>query len=205
MQKTKSNSKPSEDFDLERFAKPQGAPRGLLLHYIMFKISLKPSHGYELLQDIEEKTEGAWRPGPGSIYPLLKRLVAHGYIAEEPSGRLETAHRIYRITPKGLERVEKAKEVFSTAGQKWRAMSRVFLDMIEPKNMAKFCIDSSESNFEITREFLESKLGFVSPSEAEYILNEYSLNLKRQQDWTIELINKLQKSQKLVAHSKSSH
>jgi len=202
MQKMKS--KASEDFDLERFAKPQGAPRGLLLHYIMFKISVKPSHGYELLQDIEEKTEGAWRPGPGSIYPLLKKLVAHGYIVADSSKKLETSQRIYRITPKGMERVEKAKEVFGTAGQKWRAMSRIFLDMLEPKNMAKFCLDSSKSNFEITREFLESKLVFVSPSEADYILNEYSLNLKHQQDWTTELMKKLQKSEPLVASSKIS-
>src|SRR3989454_929546 len=55
--------------------RPHGAPRGLLMHYALYKIAQRPSHGYELLQDIESRTEGAWRPGAGSIYPMLKKMV----------------------------------------------------------------------------------------------------------------------------------
>ncbi len=58
----------------------KGAPRGMLLHYILHSISLKPKHGYEILQDIDGKTDGAWRPGVGSVYPILKKLLANGYI-----------------------------------------------------------------------------------------------------------------------------
>ena len=79
----------------------QGAPRGLLLHFILYKISLKPYHGYELLQEIEENTAGAWRPGPGSIYPMLKKLVSEGYIKSESSKKVKTAQTIYQITQKG--------------------------------------------------------------------------------------------------------
>ena len=52
------------------------APKGLLRYYILHKIAQKPIHGYEIIQDIDSKTEGAWRPGAGSLYPILKKLVS---------------------------------------------------------------------------------------------------------------------------------
>src|SRR5438552_3272151 len=56
------------------------APKGLLRYYILHKIAQKPIHGYEIIQDIDSKTEGAWRPGAGSLYPILKKLVSEGLI-----------------------------------------------------------------------------------------------------------------------------
>jgi DNA-binding PadR family transcriptional regulator len=182
------------DLDIEKFAKPHGAPRGLLLHYMLCRISSKPSHGYEILQDIEEKTEGAWRPGPGSIYPLLKKLELAGFIeAKSPKGT-ETSQRIYHITSRGAEHVVKAREVFSNAGQKWRTFGKIFVEMLSPKDVGKFFVDGSRANFETTRDTLETKLEALSSSEAEFILKEYSLNLQRQLEWTTETLQKFQKS-----------
>ena len=195
MQKTRSRER--DDIDLHGFEKPQSAPRGLLLHYILYKISLKPSHGYELLQEIENKTEGAWRPGSGSLYPLLKKLVSRGYITAESLKGAETSQRIYRITPKGLECVQKAKEIFSNSAQKWGSIRRIFSEMIDPKDLSKYFVDGTRTQFDIAREMLESKLSSVSLSEAEFILNEYALNLKRQQDWALELLKKIQAQQDL--------
>ncbi|TMI28906.1 PadR family transcriptional regulator, partial [Candidatus Bathyarchaeota archaeon] len=55
-------------------AHPQGIPRGFLRLYVLHRIAARPAHGYGLLQEIENKTEGVWRPGAGSIYPILKEL-----------------------------------------------------------------------------------------------------------------------------------
>ena len=33
-----------------------------------------PGHGYELIQALETKTDGRWRPSPGSVYPTLQML-----------------------------------------------------------------------------------------------------------------------------------
>jgi DNA-binding PadR family transcriptional regulator len=192
------------DLDIEKFAKPHGAPRGLLLHYMLCKISAKPSHGYEILQDIGEKTEGAWRPGPGSIYPLLKKLELAGFIEAQSPKNTETSQRIYHITPRGAEHVVRAREVFSNAGQKWRTLSRIFLEMISPKDVGKFIVDGSRANFESTREALESKLQLLNPSEAEFILKEYSLNLQRQLEWTAELLQSVQKSRAVANPPKLS-
>jgi DNA-binding PadR family transcriptional regulator len=191
-----------KDLDFERFAKPQGAPRGLLLHYILYKISRKPSHGYEILQDIEEKTAGAWRPGPGSIYPMLKKLVFQGYIKTETHKRVAHSHRIYQITPKGRGHVQNVKKIFTSAGQRWGLLGRIFTEMLEPSDLARFFVDGSKNQFEIARECLESKLDRVPSAEAEFILKEYSLNLQRQLDWSNEVLRGLKRSSPIHAEVK---
>lgn len=40
-----------------------------------------PLHGYELIAELEERSEGRWRPSPGSMYPALGRLEEKGLIA----------------------------------------------------------------------------------------------------------------------------
>src|SRR5271154_6759059 len=98
----------------------KGAPRGLLLYYILHSISVKPKHGYEILQDIEGKTDGAWRPGVGSVYPVLKRLRANGYIETDRKGTLDN-RRVYSITPKGTEEMKERGEMFASSWQRWTA------------------------------------------------------------------------------------
>ena len=54
-------------------------------------------HGYLLSRRIAEKTQGAWTPSPGTIYPSLRTLVARGLARSVGAGR----RREYRITPRG--------------------------------------------------------------------------------------------------------
>ena len=56
-----------------------------------------PIHGYRLAERVAERTEGAWRPGPGAVYPALQRLVRQGLARSAPEGR----RRVYRITASG--------------------------------------------------------------------------------------------------------
>jgi DNA-binding PadR family transcriptional regulator len=45
-------------------------------------------HGYEMIQELEARTGGVWRPSPGSVYPTLQLLEDEGLIAgEEAEGR----------------------------------------------------------------------------------------------------------------------
>jgi len=48
----------------------------------------RPMHGYEMIQEIDSRTGGIWRPSPGSIYPTLQLLEDEGLItADESAGR----------------------------------------------------------------------------------------------------------------------
>lgn len=167
-------------------------------HYILRNIAIKPSHGYEILQDIDSKTDGAWRPGAGSVYPILKRLLASGYIKADERKRLATARRVYRITPKGLKELKDHEAMFSGSGQRWMSMRRLFFELIEPNRLTGFFVDGSKIQFEIAKELLESKKNTLSPSETEFLLREYALNLERQLDWANKMLSEL-KSTRLVA------
>ena len=57
----------------------------------------EPGHGYDLIQRLEEKTAGAWRPSPGSVYPTLQLLEDEGLVRSiERDGK-----RVFEITDQG--------------------------------------------------------------------------------------------------------
>jgi len=161
---------------------PQGAPRGLLLHYILRKIAQSPCHGYEILQDIDSKTEGAWRPGAGSIYPILKKLVANGYIKAN-EGTRGVDRKVYSITQRGLDSIKEDEKLFLNSGRNWMAMRRLFIELMRPEQLARFMSDGTKGQFELTQEIVTSRMGELSSKEKEYILREYVLNLERQLEW----------------------
>ncbi|HVB95964.1 MAG TPA: PadR family transcriptional regulator [Nitrososphaerales archaeon] len=172
----------------------KGAPRGLLLHYILHSISVKPKHGYEILQDIEGKTDGAWRPGVGSVYPVLKKLLASGYIETDERGSMDN-RRVYSITPKGTEEVKERGEMFATSWQRWLAMRRLFYDLLDPAGFSNMFVEGSRKQFEMAKELMEARRDSMSRNEMDFMLREYSLNLERQLDWTQGRIRELRANQ----------
>jgi len=166
------------------------APKGLLRYYILHKIAQKPIHGYEIIQDIDSKTEGAWRPGAGSLYPILKKLVSEGLIKAEPEPSGEATRRVYNITPKGVESLAHAKENFANFQQRFGSLRRLFIELIEPENLATFFVDGSNRQFQMAREMLESKLDKIPPADLDYILKEYALNLERQSNWAERMLGR---------------
>lgn len=91
----------------------RGGPRiGRLLEHgdlrfvILALLKEKPSHGYELIRALEERTGGAYRPSPGVIYPTLSLLEDEGF-ARQTGG--EGGRKAYEITETGLEALERNK------------------------------------------------------------------------------------------------
>jgi DNA-binding PadR family transcriptional regulator len=54
-------------------------------------------HGYEMIQEITERSGELWRPSPGSVYPTLQLLVDEGLITDEGQG----SRRLYALTDEG--------------------------------------------------------------------------------------------------------
>ena len=61
-------------------------------------------HGYEMIQEIAERSGGLWRPSPGSVYPTLQLLVDEGLIAGTES---EGSKRLFELTDDGRAAAEK--------------------------------------------------------------------------------------------------
>ena len=66
----------------------------------------RPMHGYEMIQEIDNRTGGIWRPSPGSIYPTLQLLEDEGLIEAEATG----GRKRYTLTADGRGEAETAAE-----------------------------------------------------------------------------------------------
>src|SRR5213593_2139735 len=170
---------------------PQGAPRGLLRHYILHRIAEKPAHGYDILREIASKTEGSWRPGAGSVYPILKELLAESYIKTEPHRRGETSQRVYHITPKGARRVRQSSDMFRKAGENWGAMRSLFIELVEPEQLPNLFTHMVSGQFSFVRDVLELKRDKIPSKQIGFMLKEYALNLQRQLEWANRTLKQL--------------
>ncbi|MEV4346109.1 PadR family transcriptional regulator [Actinoplanes sp. NPDC049596] len=66
----------------------------------------RPMHGYEMIQELDSRTNGIWRPSPGSVYPTLQLLEDEGLIEAEANG----SRKSYRLTADGRPEAEAAAE-----------------------------------------------------------------------------------------------
>ena len=180
-----------EDWPSSRSARLHSAPKGLLRHYILHRIAERPVHGYEVIQDIESRTEGAWRPGAGSLYPILKKLESEGLIETDKIPREEATRRVYHITPKGVHSLAESKEMLTNFQHRWSFMRKIFIELIDPENVASFFVDNSNRQFQLAREILESKASKIPERDIEYILKEYALGLERQLSWAKGMISEI--------------
>lgn len=69
-------------------------------------IATQPRHGYELIREIEAKTEGAYVPSPGVIYPALETLLDLGWARAETDG----SRRSFIITDDGWAALSEAED-----------------------------------------------------------------------------------------------
>ncbi len=99
------------------FARGPKAGRGDVRAAILALLQEGPRNGYQIMSEIEERSDGAWRPSPGAVYPALQQLADEGLIEaeEESSGR-----RTFRLTDAGRRYVEENPEKARAA---WESMT----------------------------------------------------------------------------------
>jgi len=105
---------------------------------ILALLAETPSHGYELIKAVEERSGGFYLPSPGVIYPALTYLEEIGYVTVEPEG----AKKRYHITASGRQHLEQNRATVDAMlaeleriGRKMEHVRRVFArDESEPEN-----------------------------------------------------------------------
>lgn len=82
---------------------------------VLALLAEQPMHGYQIIREIEERSNGSWKPSAGSVYPTLQLLADEGLIsAEESNGR-----KIYSLTEAGRAVAgAEATSPFDTADEK---------------------------------------------------------------------------------------
>lgn len=104
--------------------------RGDVRAAILSLLMEEPMHGYQIIHEIEKRSNGSWKPSPGSVYPTLQMLADEGLLlAKEADGR-----KTYSLTDTGKE------EAAASGSAPWkktegRDASR---SMILPKAGVKF-------------------------------------------------------------------
>ncbi|NUW36129.1 PadR family transcriptional regulator [Nonomuraea sp. SMC257] len=77
--------------------------RGDVRAALLSLLAEEPKNGYQMIQDIESRSRGIWRPSPGSVYPALQQLEDEGLVVGEEGG----GSRAYRLTERGREQAER--------------------------------------------------------------------------------------------------
>jgi DNA-binding PadR family transcriptional regulator len=168
--------------------KPQGAPRGLLRYYILRSLNEQPRHGYELIRSIEDKTHGAWRPGPGSVYPILRELVSEGYIRAKASRAL--GRTVYEITEKGSVRLSEASSIVTEAAERFQDIKRIFFDLAEPQALASICLKAVKTNAQMLHELVDSRPPKIDIREKKVLLNDIKSVLEQERAWVDRELSK---------------
>jgi DNA-binding PadR family transcriptional regulator len=94
-------------------------PRGFMELHIL-RILGKPHYGYEIMKRIADECI-YWKPSPGSVYPMLQKLKASGFITEKTKGK----RKMYILTKEGEERIKRFEMRKHEMRQKMAAMFRM--------------------------------------------------------------------------------
>ncbi|MFI6210193.1 PadR family transcriptional regulator [Streptomyces sp. NPDC051041] len=104
---------------------PRGrARRGDVRASILALLKDRPMHGYEMIQEIAERSGGAWKPSPGSVYPTLQLLEDEGLIASETEG----GKKLFALTEAGRAAADEGPDApweEASRGVDWEALGEI--------------------------------------------------------------------------------
>jgi DNA-binding PadR family transcriptional regulator len=109
---------PGPPWEIGRIAFGPGGPgfghrrrrmrRGDVRAAILLLLEEEPRNGYQVMQELEQRSDGAWRPSPGSVYPALQLLADEGLIR----GEQREGGTVYELTDSGRKHVDEHRERF---------------------------------------------------------------------------------------------
>ena len=84
-------------------------PKGFIRYHVLESLGEKPMSGSEIMNEIEKRTSGRWKPSPGSVYPLLAWLQDNGYVKELPTD--QNGFKRYELTQSGKTLLEEQRKI----------------------------------------------------------------------------------------------
>jgi len=132
------------------------AQKGYIRMGVLILLNKKPSHGYEIMKEINSRTKGFWQPTAGGVYPILRDLEKSGYINGQWQTQRNRRLKVYKITESGeliLRRaILKQTEISNNINNLFREFAKDVLNI----ELADESVPSMPSLFS---PFLEEKVG----------------------------------------------
>jgi PadR family transcriptional regulator len=91
--------------------------KGHLDSLVLAVLAAAPAHGYAVVEELKQRSGGAFALPEGTVYPALHRLERSGLLASRWSEAGGRRRRVYRLTQRGRRRLE-------TRRSEWRAFAR---------------------------------------------------------------------------------
>lgn len=142
------------------------------------------------MNEIDEKTGGNWRPGPGSVYLILKELLSENLIEEVRAKKGGAEQRAYTITGEGMKQLNATKKSFIRMGERYLSLRRLFLEMIDAEDAGRFLTQGTMRHIEMTHELFQ-KCQNLEKDEKRYMLKEYQLMLEKEAGWVRGALGKI--------------
>lgn len=95
--------------------------KGTLAIIVLKIISEKDMYGYEIIQILDELSEGYYKVKEGTLYPILYRMEDNGWIENYrviPEGDRKLPRKYYKITDKGIEALKEQLDL-------WEAYNKI--------------------------------------------------------------------------------
>jgi DNA-binding PadR family transcriptional regulator len=92
------------------FGRNQRARRGDVRAAILILLDEEARNGYQLMQELERRSHGTWKPSSGSVYPTLQLLEDEGLVV---AGK-DDSNRVYKLTDRGKTYVAKHRDELGT-------------------------------------------------------------------------------------------
>jgi DNA-binding PadR family transcriptional regulator len=141
-------------------------------------LSKQVETGYSIMGTIEEKTEGAWRPGPGTVYPLLRSLVKEGLLEAVGTGGTGGTVKYY-VTTRGKQELEEMQRTLASAGKRERVMIRLFADLLPAEAWASAFVHRGREIFDVFQE----RISQIPQPQREAMLKEAKMMLEANVSW----------------------
>jgi DNA-binding PadR family transcriptional regulator len=102
-------------FDWGPFGRSQRVRKGDVRAAVLVLLAEQPRNGYQIIQEIAERSDGMWKPSSGSVYPALQQLEDEGLVETDT----QEGRRTFKLTEAGRTYVESHK---TELGAPWEAM-----------------------------------------------------------------------------------
>jgi DNA-binding PadR family transcriptional regulator len=157
-------------------------PKGFIRYHVLESLGEKPMSGSEIMEEIEKKTNGLWKPSPGSVYPLLAWLQDNGYVKELPTD--QSGLKRYQLTENGMKLLEEQKKIRRNFRKEAKLFAPPFLGALWFKIPSEKTVELRETMQRLMSAFfelggsLEEKFSEETLDQARKVLDETAEKLE---------------------------